>query len=57
MWSLRSIIDCKTDNLFHLFSEDEAKNAMDLLLKLISINKEKGIIGYVSTRGSRQSVN
>ena len=50
MWSLRSIIDCKTDNLFHLFSEDEAKNAMDLLLKLISINKEKGIIGYVSMR-------
>ena len=48
MWSLRSIIDCKTDNLFHLFSEDEAKSAMDLFMELLDRNRKKGIIGYVS---------
>lgn len=48
MWSLRSIIDCKTDNLFHLFSKDEAQRAMDLFMELLDTSKEKGIIGYVS---------
>ena len=47
MWSLRSIIDCKTDNLFNLFCKEKAQRAMDLFMELLNTNKEKGIIGYL----------
>ena len=50
MWTLRSIIDCNADNIFHLFDKNTAQEAMDLFLDLIAESTEKGIIGYVSMR-------
>ena len=41
--SLCSIIDCKRQSFSFIF-EDGFQNAMDLLPKLISINKEKGLL-------------
>ena len=50
LWTLRSIIDCNTDNIFHLFDKNTAQEAMDLFLDLIAESTEKGIIGFVSMR-------